>query len=44
MQCLYVAETMTECMLRRVVRLWEVINAVFVCFAVVCLLEVPISC
>ena len=31
MQCLYVAETMTECPLRRGVRLWEVKNAVFVC-------------
>ena len=31
MQCLYVAGTMTECLLRRCVCLWEVKNAVFVC-------------
>ena len=31
MQCLYVSGTMTECLLRRGVRLWEVTNAVFVC-------------
>ena len=31
MQCLYAAGTMTECPLRRGVRLWEVKNAVFVC-------------
>ena len=31
MQCLYVAGTTTECLLRRGVRLWEVKNAVFVC-------------
>ena len=30
MQCLYVAGTMTECLLRRVVLLWKVKNAVFV--------------
>ena len=31
MQCLYVSGTMTECLLRRGVYLWEVKNAVFVC-------------
>ena len=31
MQCLYAARTVTECLLRRGVRLWEVKNAVFVC-------------
>ena len=31
MQCLYVAGTMTECLLRRGFCLWEVKNAVFVC-------------
>ena len=31
MQCLYVARTVNECLLRRGVRLWEVKNAVFVC-------------
>ena len=31
MQCLNVAEVLTECLLRRGVRLWEVKNAVFVC-------------
>ena len=31
MQCLYVAGTMTECLLRRGVCLWEVKNAVFIC-------------
>ena len=30
MQCLYLAGTTTECLLRRGVRLWEVKNAVFV--------------
>ena len=30
MRCLYVAGTMTECLLRRGVRLWGVKNAVFV--------------
>ena len=29
--CLYVAITMTECLLRRGVHLWEVKNTVFVC-------------
>ena len=29
--CLYVAGIMTECLLRRGVRLWEVKNAVSVC-------------
>ena len=31
MQCLNVAWTMTECLLRRDVHLWEVKNAGFVC-------------
>ena len=31
MKCLYVAGTMTKCLLRRVVSLWEVKNEVFVC-------------
>ena len=31
MQCLYVAGTRAECLLRRGGRLWEVKNAVFVC-------------
>ena len=31
MQCLYVTETLTECLLRRGVCLREVKNAVFVC-------------
>ena len=31
MQCLYVAGTKTECLLRRGVYLWEVKNAVFLC-------------
>ena len=31
MQCLYVAGTMTECPLRRGVRLWEVKNAMLAC-------------
>ena len=30
MQCLYVAGTMTECVFRRGVHLWEVNNAVLV--------------
>ena len=31
MQCLYLAGTTTECLLRRGVRLWEFKYAVFVC-------------
>ena len=31
MQCLYVAGTLTKCLLRRGVPLWEVKNIVFVC-------------
>ena len=31
MQCLYVAGAMTECLLSRGVRLWEIKNTVFVC-------------
>ena len=31
MQCLYVAGTTTDCLLRRGVHLWQVKNAVFVC-------------
>ena len=31
MQCLYVAGTTAECLLRRGVHLWQVKNAVFVC-------------
>ena len=31
MQCLYVAGTMTECLLRKGVCLWEGKNAVLVC-------------
>ena len=31
MQCLYVAEVLTECLLRRGVHLWEVKNAMFEC-------------
>ena len=31
MQCLYAAEVLTECLLRRGAHLWEVKNAVFIC-------------
>ena len=31
MQCLYVAGTLPECLLRRDVHLWKVKNTVFVC-------------
>ena len=31
MQCVYVAGTTTECLLKRGVHVWEVRNAVFVC-------------